>query len=137
MTGPALLTARSGGSGTSAVGRRWEQRLEVMREGGEMKAILTDYRSGGGSAFLHRPEPSREHPTLIRLPRGQAGPKKELLFFRHHHCNLGGDILVELHRNLELTQLLDRLVELNLAAIDGEILGFQRVSHVFRGDRPE
>ena len=124
-----------GGSGTSAVGRRWEQRLEVMREGGEMKAILTYYRSGGGSAFLHRPEPSREHPTLIRLPRGQAGPKKELLFFRHHHRYLGDDIFVKLDRDLELAELLDGLVELDLAAIDGEILGGQRIGHILGSDR--
>jgi hypothetical protein len=38
---------------------------------------------------------------------------------------------------LNSPKLLDGLVQLNLAAVDGEVLGGQRVGHVFGGDRPE
>src|SRR5277367_789385 len=47
------------------------------------------------------------------------------------------NVFVQLDRHFELAHGLQRLVQLDLAAIDGETLGFQRMRDVRRGDRAE
>jgi len=56
----------------------------------------------------------------------------KLLFSHHNYSNFRRNILVLAHGNLVLAQLLDRLVHLDLAPVDGIVLGGQRIAHVLR-----
>ena len=63
--------------------------------------------------------------------------EEHLLFFYHLYGDFGGNVAVQANGNLEFTKLLDRLVELNLAAVNSVILLRQRLGHILRSDRPE
>ena len=79
-------------------------------------------------------------------PGGGSGHKSRLsgkleshllLFFDYVDRDLGGDVAVQPHRDLVLAELLDGLVELDLAAVDGEVLLLERLGDVLGGDRTE
>ena len=50
---------------------------------------------------------------------------------------MSGDFAVELDGDVELAELLERLFELDLAAVEVKPLGFERVRDVGRGDGAE
>src|SRR5213594_2808893 len=60
-----------------------------------------------------------------------------LFFFRDDDGDFGWNFAVQPHRHLVLAQLLDWLIEVNLAAIDGEILLLEGFGDVLGGDRSE
>src|ERR1035438_1543905 len=60
-----------------------------------------------------------------------------LLFFGHHDGDFGGDIFMQPHGDLELAQLFDGFVQLDLAAVDDEVLSGQCVGHILGGDGAE
>lgn len=134
----------------------------ITHAGGARRSWTARYRGGHGTtangpAYLVRGwDGADQFRQRCRRQRGRSAGKtasgassrgrqygsrghldRYLLFFRHHQSDFGGDVFVQLDRNLELAQLLDRLVQLNFAPVEGEALRHQRVSHVFRGDRPE
>src|SRR3984885_16379997 len=73
-----------------------------------------------------------ENPRL--LPRGSLSFYRFLL---DNHLQMRGHVLVQLYRNRELADALERLVELNLAAVDAEAFFRQRITQVARSDRAE
>ena len=60
-----------------------------------------------------------------------------LFFLLDRHLEARGHFAVQLDRHVELAERLERLVELDLAAVDGEALGLERLGHVTGGDRAE
>src|ERR1019366_1318975 len=58
-------------------------------------------------------------------------------FLAHRDLHRDRNVLVQLDRNVEFAHGLQRNVEIDLAAVDREALGFQRVRDVGRGDRAE
>src|SRR5205085_1172914 len=63
---------------------------------------------------------------LYTATRSNPSPQRRLLFLHHVDRNLGRYIPMQPHRHLVLTELLDGLVELDLAAIDSIILPLER-----------
>src|SRR5260370_25388519 len=53
----------------------------------------------------------------------------------HRHLHVAGDLAVQLHGNVVLTDRLQRLVQGDLAALDGETLGLKLVRDIARGHR--
>jgi mRNA interferase RelE/StbE len=67
-------------------------------------------------------------------------PKCKLLrhhFLLNHHFQMRGHVLMQLHRHGEFAQGLQRLVQLNLAAIQIDSLLHDGVGNVAGGDRAE
>jgi len=55
-------------------------------------------------------------------------------FALHRDLDVGGDFAVQLDRDEEVAERLQRLVEAHLAAVDVEALGLESVGDVGRGD---
>src|ERR1700710_374337 len=55
----------------------------------------------------------------------------------HRDLQVAGDLAVQLHRNMVFPDLLQRLFERDLAAIDNETLGFELLCDIARGNRTE
>src|SRR5277367_5873720 len=53
------------------------------------------------------------------------------------YLDVGGDFAVQLDRDEELAEGLQRLIQMHLAAVDVEAFGFESVGDVGRGDRAE
>src|SRR5579864_1738663 len=58
-------------------------------------------------------------------------------FFLDHDLDVRGDVLVQFHRDIEFSHRLERLMQLNLAAIDVETLLLESLGDVSRRDRSE
>jgi len=93
------------------------------------------FRRGRGNGKRHR--------GAGRTWRSGAGVDarptvRTLAFFGNHaHRNLGGDFAVEADGNLVFAELLDGLVEMDLAAVDVVALLFEGFGDVLGGDRAE
>jgi len=74
-------------------------------------------------------------------PGRAPGPDFPILLCDHflldHNLQIRGHVLVQLHRHGELAQGLQRLVELDLAAIQVDSLFYNGVGNVAGGDRAE
>lgn len=89
------------------------------------------------SALTHRPKQTQKHKDygveLSCLCASVVNCFCELLgdfFFRDHDLHAGRDITEQAERNRVLANGLDGLVEVDLAAIDGEALLFELCSDV-------
>jgi hypothetical protein len=71
------------------------------------------------------------------MPTSVANGQEALFFFFDHDGNLGRYIAMQPERNAMLAQRFDGLFEMNLAAVNMEILLFERVGNVFGCDRTE
>ena len=60
-----------------------------------------------------------------------------LFFFGHHYGDFRGDIFMQAHGDLELSQLFDGFVQNDLAAVDDVVLSGQCVGHILGGDGAE
>src|SRR5271156_3651931 len=71
---------------------------------------------------------------------GEQSKRSKAFLLRHyfllnHNLQMRGHILVQLHRHGELAQSLQRFVELDLLAIQGDSLLHNGVGNVTRSDR--
>src|SRR5579883_3065818 len=75
-------------------------------------------------------------------PRHRSAPAaplkwSELLFAGHVHRNVKRNVLVQTDRDLVLAESPDRLIELNLPALNVEVLRFECRRNILRRDRTE
>ncbi len=76
------------------------------------------------------PQHRKRHAALGCVPFGIAGRLGFRLFGAHRDLDVRADLAMQLHGNVELAQLLERLIELHLAAVDGIALLLQRVRDI-------
>ncbi len=80
---------------------------------------------------LHGTEQPETNPPSAKPAEGFALLGGDfLLFGLHHHLHVRGHFAMQLHRNVELARLLQRLVQVHLAAIDLETLRFKLLRDV-------
>jgi hypothetical protein len=66
--------------------------------------------------------------------RSRTMRPRNLFFFDHRDRNLRGHVLMQPDRHLVLPELLDRVVQMHLAAVDREVLCGQGIDDIFRRD---